>query len=420
MRQHSTGSMRSARRHARRLPRRAVRAAMLLTLLVTLTSGCSPTRTLDSVHVLTDVQAGSAPSELKKETVRPTRDQIVYAVDGRRRDADLYRPNFQPILADMVLVPGLTRLGRDDPRVVAFATTMGRAGFRVLVPDLPNLRRFQVSGTDTVTIADAICFMQAEPTGRPLGVGAVSFAVGPAVGALFETEARDRVDFLLTVGGYHDMTALITYVTTGYYRASADAPWQYREPKRYGRWLFLLTNAARLQDQEDKLTLIEMADRKLNNPDAKVDDLATQLGAEGQSVYALLTNTDPDRVPALIEALPPSVLHEMNALDLKQRRISDLDTRFILVHDADDRIIPADQSLIFVRNANPGHAEAFLVQGLDHAQPKEVSWWDGKDLVAAVYAVLQERDTAVPSRPPCAGVQTLVPPSPQAPGAAIN
>lgn len=404
----------------RRGGRRALRRLVSLAVIAGAIAGCSPPRTLESVDVLRDIQAASGPSQLKTTTVRPTRDQIVYTVDGRRRDADLYRPNFQPTAADMILVPGLTRQGRDDPRVVAFANTMARSGFRVLVPDVPNLRRFQVSGSDTVTIADAVCFMQAEPSERPLGMGAVSFAVGPAVGALFEPKASNRVDFFLSIGGYYDMTALITYVTTGYYRRTEDAPWQYREPKRYGRWVFLLTNAVRIEDLDDKLTLIDVAERKLDNPDADVGDLIAHLGPDGQAVYALLTNTDPDRVPALMDALPQSVLREANALDLKQRNIASLDTRFLLVHDQNDRIIPADQSLIFADHAKPGHAEVFLVQGLDHAEPKDASVLEASELVAAVYAVLQERDRTVSARPPCPGVETVVPPSPQAPGAAVN
>lgn len=391
--------------------------------MVAAVGGCAgPARWVDSVHVLRDIQAGSGPSTLKSETVRPTRDAIVYTVDGREQEADLYRPNFQPILADMVLVPGLTRLGRNDPRVVAFATTMGRAGFRVLVPDLPNLRRFQVSGSDAAIVADAVCFLQAapNPNNRPLGIAAVSFAVGPAVGALFEPEAADRVDFFLAIGGYHDLTALITYVTTGYYRSAADAPWQYREPKRYGRWVFLLTNAVRLDDPRDRRALIDMAERKLENPDAGIDDLAAELGPDGRAVYALLTNTDPDKVPALMAALPPSVLREANALDLKQRNIASLNTQFLLVHDRSDRIIPPDQSVAFASNGNPGHAEVFLVKGLDHAEPKDVGFWDVTELIRAVYAVLQVRDRSAASRPPCTGVETVVPPSPQAPGAEVN
>lgn len=400
--------------------KRRQRRRATLVLVAGLIASCSPTRTIESVDVLKDIQALSGPSPLKEETIRPTRDQIVYAVAGRQRDADLYRPNFQRIDADLVLVPGLTRQGRNDPRVVDFANTLARAGFRVIVPDLPNLRRFQVSGTDALVVADAVCFMQAEPTTRPLGIAAVSFAVGPAADALFEPEAKGRVDFFLSVGGYHDMTALITYVTTGYYRRTKDSPWQYREPKRYGRWIFLLTNAVRLEDVNDKLALIDVAERKLGNPDANVDDLVARLGPDGQAVYALLTNTDPDRVPALMEALPPSVMREANALDLKQRNIASLDTRFLLVHDRNDRIIPADQSLIFAENGNPGHAEVFLVSGLDHAEPKDVSVFELREMVEAVYAVLRERDRAAPSRSACPDVETIVAPSVQAAGAVIN
>ena len=37
----------------------------------------------------------------------------------------------------------------------------------------------------------------------------------------------------------------------------------YRPPKAYAKWIFMLTNADRITDPEDRATLSEMASRKL-------------------------------------------------------------------------------------------------------------------------------------------------------------
>ena len=55
-------------------------------------------------------------------------------------EGDLYLPASQARAA-MVLVPGAAVLGRDEPRLQALARSLARAGFAVLVPELPEVRR---------------------------------------------------------------------------------------------------------------------------------------------------------------------------------------------------------------------------------------------------------------------------------------
>jgi pimeloyl-ACP methyl ester carboxylesterase len=356
-----------------------------------LLAACSPSRTIEAVRVLQDIQAGNGPSTLKGVTPHPTRISILFAVDGRQRQADLYSPG-NAARAGMVLVPGLTPEGRDDRRVIAFAQTLARARFEVVVPDLPGMRSLQVTARDAEPIADAVRYLDERGDGRPLGVAGVSFAVGPAVIALEEPAAEGKVDFFLGIGGYYDLAALITYVTTGFYRQHANEPWRYRQPKAYGKWVFVLTNADRLADPGDRATLSEMARRKLADPDADVTDLVIALGPEGESVYALVTNSDPEKVATLIDDLPPGIREEMERLDLRRRDLSRLNTDFFLIHDADDRTIPAVQSLAFADAVAPGHAKLYLVEGLDHAQVKRLGVGDVLTLVGAIYEYLRLRD----------------------------
>ena len=356
-----------------------------------LLAACSPGRGMEAVLVLQDIEAGRGPSLLEETTPEPTRAAISFKVDGRERKADLYAPG-DAARAGMVLIPGLTPRGRGDPQVVAFAETLARARFEVIVPDLPGMRSLQVTALDAVPIADATRFLDERGAGRRLGMAAVSFAVGPAIIALDEAPAAGRVDFFVGIGGYYDLEALITYVTTGFYREQESGPWLYRPPKAYGKWVFVLTNSGRIADPGDRATLFEMASRKLDDADADVTDLAIALGPQGRSVYALISNGDPDRVSALIADLPPEVRGEIEQLDLRHRNLTALDTDFLLIHDRDDRIIPASQSVALAGAVAPGRARLYLVGGLDHAQVKKVGIGDALTLLRAVYECLRLRD----------------------------
>jgi len=354
-------------------------------------SGCSPGRLMESMRVLADIGAGEGPSPLKEATSPPRRRPIAFEVDGRQHRADLYLPGDEA-LASMVLVPGVAPAGRDDPKLVAFANTLARARFEVLVPDLPRLRALQVSGDDARVLADAAIHLDRRSANQPLAMTAISYAAGPAVAALFEPDMKGRVMLVITVGGYYDLQAVITFFTTGYYRAGAEAPWQYRRPNTYGKWVFVLSNAPRLDDPADTRALEAMARRKIGDPDADVSDLTEGLGPDGRAVEALLANRDPDQVPALLAALPPPIVAEVHALDLSRRDLRTVGAHFVLVHARDDPIIPETESIAFAAAAAPGRAELFLLEGLHHVDASDLDLIDKLKLLDAIYTVLSFRD----------------------------
>ena len=354
-------------------------------------AACSPGRLQESIRVLADIEAGHGPSRLKAITPAPQRTEITYVARGRTWLADLYQPG-APAQGGIVLVPGLTPKGRDDARLVAFATTLARARFTVLVPELERMRALTVTADDAQPIADAIVHLAAFGAGKPVGIAAVSFGVGPAVLALQDPGTEGRVRFALTIGGYYDLADLITFVTTGAYRDAAGTGWHRRQPKPYGKWIFVLSNAPRVADINDRVLLTEMARRRLEDAAAPVDDLAAGLGTEGQAVYRLLTNTDPERVPALLVELPPAMTVEIDRLDLGQRNLGRLNVDFVIVHDRDDRIVPETHALALAAALPPGRAHVSLIDSLDHAQTGPTDLLDGLKLVEAVYAVLGMRE----------------------------
>jgi pimeloyl-ACP methyl ester carboxylesterase len=352
-------------------------------------SGWAP-RAFEAAEVLADIAAGPGPSRLKNTRPPPRREPVAYVARGRQRWGELYLSG-EDSRASLVLVPGASRTGKDDPLFVAFAETLARARFTVLVPDIPSMRALRVSADNALDIADAVAFL-AELDGDTVGLAAISYAVGPALLAALEPEIRDKVRFVLAIGGYYDSIAALTYFTTGYFRESPDHAWHHQEPNAYGRWVFVRANAARVADPRDRTTLAAIAERKLADLDWRIDDLVATLGPEGKAILALLDNRDPDAVPALVEALPEAVRSDIEALDLRRRDLSPLAARLILVHGRDDPIIPYTESLALAAAAPPGLAHLYVFDGLAHVK---LSLGDLDDILAlwrAVYRLLDERD----------------------------
>lgn len=365
-----------------------LRLAFALPLLL---AACSPARLLEAGRVLRDIQAGEGPSTLKNVTGAPNCASLDYAVDGRRRLGDLYTPA-EPALAGLVVVPGASPDGKDDARLVAFATTLARARFEVLVPELPGLRNLRVRSDDANIIADALVALsrhRSRQGNATVGVVAISYTVGPTALALLEGGARAPAHFMLGIGGYYDVEAAIAFFTTGYYRAPGG-PWRYRVPDEYGRWFFANSNADFLDDPRDRALLEKMARRRLDDASAEIGDLAAALGPEGRATYRLLVNDDPDLVPELIRALPARLRTEIAALDLSARDLSGLKTRLILVHGHDDPVLPETESIALAAAAP--NAELYLLSSLQHVDPKPAGPGDSLRMLTAMYGVLSERD----------------------------
>jgi len=316
------------------------------------------------------------------------RGQLGYGSPSGEMAGDLYRPD-DGSRAGVVLVPGAAEGGHEDPRLVEFAEALARSGFAVLVPDIRSLRELRLVPSSANEIAAAAGFLRRSgylPQGSRLGIGAFSVASGPAALAALEPGGEGPVDFLLLVGGYYDLERTLAYLTTGWFEA--DHRRQHREPNAYGKWVYLLSNAGLLSDASERRALTGLARIKLDNPDADVTPWTEGLGVEGRAIYEFVVNTDPDRVPGLIRALPHEVRADIEALDLSRRDLSGLRARFILVHGLDDDIIPYSESVALAAALPPGQVGLYLLGGLHHVDRDFSSldawrmWRALKDLLA--------------------------------------
>ena len=308
-----------------------------------------------------------------------------------RGEGDLYRPP-EGARAALLLVPGAAETGKDDPRLVLFARALAAYGFLTLVPDLAGPRSLHVGSDDIGDIARAALFLASLPHGAgPVGMAAVSYGVGPAVLAALEPALSARIGFIVALGGYDDLTSVITFFTTGYWRPGPDEPWRLGRPNRYGKWVFVLANAARLDSAPDRERLERIARTKLADLDADTRALEEALGPEGRAVMALLDNREPERVPALIATLPPRIASEIAALDLSDKDLAPLRAQVLLIHGRDDAIVPYSESVALARALGP-RARLYLLDQLAHAALSPGDFLDGWRLWQATARLLALRD----------------------------
>ncbi|MDO9371060.1 MAG: alpha/beta hydrolase, partial [Gammaproteobacteria bacterium] len=91
------------------------------------------------------------------------------------------------------------------------------------------------------------------------------------------------------------------------------------------------------------------------------------LGAEGRSVYEVVTNADPLRAQELLAALPAPLYADLQALSLHDKDISRLKARLILVHGRSDNLTPFPESIALAQAVPASQARIYLInQVLGH------------------------------------------------------
>jgi acetyl esterase/lipase len=336
--------------------------------------------------IMWDIAAGGGHTIWQDVTPAPGERTVKWS-DG---EGDLYRPAGQ-VRAAMVLVPGAAVLGRDEPRLKALARTFARAGFAVLVPELPEVRRLKLSRADGDRVASAMRYLAGREQGVPLGVAAVSYAVAPAIIAVLQEDLAPRVGFVVGIGGYRDAESVIRFVTTGSFRPRGDSREHRREPSGYARWAFLVANAGRLDNPGDAYLLEEIGRLRFHDRDADISRQAAALSDQGRAVLALVENRDPDAVTRLIQALPEGVRREIDGLNLALYDLSKLSGHLILVHGRTDPMVPYSESQDLAVAASRAHVSLFLIDDIGHVEFTAVNIRNAWTMWQAIVALLGER-----------------------------
>ncbi len=320
--------------------------------------------------LLVQVATPLTPGPLHRITRAPVRQAVTFPGGGRDMVATLYRPSRNGAGTGIILIHGVSETGKDDERIVWLADLLARSGFTVLTPDFLGFKSLTLRTSDVEELVASIQYLAARSEDvAPGAVGLIGFSygAGPTIIAASDPRVRERVQFVVSFGGYFDLLNVITFVTTGYYefgdlRARIV-------PNEYSRWIFLRYNLDLIPSARDREILREIAEAKARNPAMDAGPLAATLGPEGRAVYDLLVNRDPGRVPALVAALGPGVREQIRFLS-PSRVIQDLRGRLFVVHSDPDDYMPKTESLRLAAALEArGNVHLALLSVFDHVRP---------------------------------------------------
>lgn len=344
---------------------------LLVVVVIWLFAGGSVGRWTRSLQILDELRRPGERSWLRRATPAPVRSALTLEASGRRFLADLYRPAARASGVPVILVPGMVEEGKDDSRVAPFAELLARAGFPVVVPDLPSFRTLRVHPDNLAELSAVVDAVTARadlaPRGRT-GVFGVSYAGGIAVLAALDPGRARKVAFVASAGGYADLDTTLRFLATG--RTVLRGRLRHVTPDPYGQLVFLRTYEEFLTAPGDRELLEAMATRRMRDPAAALGDLAAGLTAQGRLIYDLFEVAPPGEVPGLIARLPGGLRDRMARLSPDRQAFRALSAHLYLAHARDDGTFPASESVRLAELARP-HVPARLVilAALHHVEP---------------------------------------------------
>ena len=268
------------------------------------------------------------------------------------------------------LVNGTVPEGRRLPAVRNLAEGFARAGYLVVVPDLPGLTEDRI----TPQSADAVTRVARAISGRPDVEGGKVALVGVSTGATLSLLAaedpslRGKVSLVAGVAPYSNIKTVLNVATTGHYRRPDGELVRY-EATPFLSYVVARSLVATLPPGEDRRTLsgeLETTGRESPHPLSGLRSRQTDdLGPGASSVVRLLANRDPERFDVLYAALPEETRRDLEELS-PLAGTGQIHVPVELATGPHDKYFPPSQSFALERVAP--QRRVTVTGALDHAR----------------------------------------------------
>ena len=262
--------------------------------------------------------------------------------------ATIIRPAGEGPWPAVFFVNGTVPEGRRLPAARRLAGGFARAGYLVVLPDLPGLMEDEISPetvAETTEVARAVSERSEAANGEVSIVG-ISTGATLALLAAEEPAVADRVSLVAGVAPYSDIRTVLNVATTGHYEAK-DGTFIGHDADPFLSYVVARSTVAALppgDDRRDLLADLEAVDRGSPIPLGGLRLRRTEdLGPDAAAVVALLANRDPDRFGELYSGLPDGVREDLKTLS-PLAGTGTIKAPVEVATGPDDRYFPASES----------------------------------------------------------------------------
>jgi len=306
--------------------------------------------------------------------------------------AKLYTPIDVQHPPAIVVVPGLHRLGIEEPRLVSFAQSMAETGVEVLTPQVDALADYRVEPQSIEVIGRTAQELAQRAGIKQVGVLGLSFAGGLSLMAASDPKYVDQISFVVAVGAQDDVERVEHYLVDGHTQW-LDGRTLTTPPNEYG-WLIVVYSHPEDFFQQTDVETARNSLRLLLHEDVDAAKReAEKLSPESRELMNAVFQHQRDGFrPKLLADLEK---HSAEAVAVSpHNHLQGLKARVLLVHGEGDDVIPPSETEWLARDIPKGHLQEELIsRAISHVsledQPK---WRDQFAIIHWVALVLGDAD----------------------------
>jgi dienelactone hydrolase len=266
-------------------------------------------------------------------------------IPGRRRPirARLYLPaaGRGP---GLVLAHGVHHQGIDG-RLVPFARALARSGLVVLTPALDDLADYRIDARTVGELSDSVTYLSERRDlvdEQRVGLLGVSFGGGLALLAAGEPATRDRLSYVMSLGGYHDLGRVLRFFLGGVVE-SPDGNTVAR-PHEYGPLVLLYRHLDRLVPAGDRARAREAMRAWLKEQFGRARALAANLASgRARRLFAAVARHDLSPWRGRLQRLLVADAAALEALSPRDK-LARIRAPVYLLHGSADDVIPASEA----------------------------------------------------------------------------
>lgn len=272
-----------------------------------------------------------------------TRD-VVLPDGGTGVRARVYRPAQGGRFPGIVVAHGVHYRGIEERRLVPFARTLAATGRVVLTPELADLTDYRISaqGKDVIVRAARWLSERSELVEEPrVGVLGFSFAGGLALVAAASPKLEERLAFVTSVGGHHDLGRVLGFLLAD--RIATPSGLLATPAHEYGLVILLYQYLEAFIVPGDQAAFREALRAWLHEDRAQARALAQETSESTQRIFELLETRR-------LKELAPELRRQIDAEGARLRelspsgRLSRVQVPVYLLHGAGDSVIPPSET----------------------------------------------------------------------------
>jgi pimeloyl-ACP methyl ester carboxylesterase len=326
-------------------------------------------RRLRATRLLVALGAASSAPGAKSDTgARLVESELTLNTTSGPIRARLYRTAGPPG-PGLVIAHGVHYRSIDEARLVPFARELARAGRVVLTPELRDLADYRITAHGIDVISESARWLSEQRTlvrNRKVGLLGFSFAGGLALVAAQRPELRERVEFVSSVGGHHDLSRVLMFLVDQ--RIETPEGLQRANAHEYGLVVLVYQHLEQFVDEADRTVVGDSLRFWLREDRVSAWARASQRSTEsGERLFQLLAL---GKLRQLAPRLSELIAQQTTTLRSLSPRghLRDLRVPVYLLHGSADSVIPPSETDWAARELRGSWHRALVSPLLDHVE----------------------------------------------------